>query len=292
MRRRSVLALMAGAAAATRLAAAEAPAAPRTFVWRHADRRFGGLSAIHLWPDGRRFLAVGDRGHFFAGRLRRYADDAIASARIDRIEPLRGPSGSPLGPAMSDAEGVAVAPDGRIFVAFEGRGGGRVWEYAAIDAPARPLPAPPEFGRFRPNRSLEALAIDAQGRLWTLPEDVGGDRFPLFRFDGRAWAHVAGLPRRGPFLAVGADFGPDGRLYLLERAFRLPLRFATRLSRFRPGAWDRPETLFESDFGEHDNVEGVSVTRDAGGRLRATLVSDDNFLFLQRTELLELTLPE
>jgi len=42
----------------------------------------------------------------------------------------------------------------------------------------------------------------------------------------------------------------------------------------------------------HDNLEGVSVWRDADGALRATLVSDDNFRFLQQTEIVEYLLPD
>ena len=51
-------------------------------------------------------------------------------------------------------------------------------------------------------------------------------------------------------------------------------------------------TLLESSTGVHDNLEGLSVWRDPTGTLRATMVSDDNFKALQRTELVEYTLPE
>ena len=52
------------------------------------------------------------------------------------------------------------------------------------------------------------------------------------------------------------------------------------------------EIVFETGTGTHDNLEGLSVWRDDQGRLRATMISDDNFLALQRTELVEYLLPD
>jgi len=88
---------------------------------------------------------------------------------------------------------------------------------------------------------------------------------------------------------VAADFGPDGRLYVLERQFRGLMGFASRVRRFRLGM-DRllaEETLLETAVGLHDNLEGLSVWRDAGGALRLTMIADDNFSFFQRTEIVE-----
>ena len=42
-------------------------------------------------------------------------------------------------------------------------------------------------------------------------------------------------------------------------------------------------TLLETRLGELDNMEGISVWRDADGRIRVTLISDDNFFPLQQT---------
>jgi hypothetical protein len=91
---------------------------------------------------------------------------------------------------------------------------------------------------------------------------------------------------------VDADFGPDGRFYLLERDLTL-LGFRSRLRR-----WDitaegpgNEVTLFQTAAGTHDNLEGLSIWRDSTGGLRATMISDDNFLPLQRTELVEYALP-
>jgi hypothetical protein len=51
--------------------------------------------------------------------------------------------------------------------------------------------------------------------------------------------------------------------------------------------------LLEADLGyEIDNMEGLSVHRNAGGETVLTLISDDNFLPFQRTLLLQFTLAE
>ena len=49
--------------------------------------------------------------------------------------------------------------------------------------------------------------------------------------------------------------------------------------------------LLESYPLRYDNLEGISVWRDDMG-IRITLISDDNFGFLQRTELVEFRLLE
>jgi hypothetical protein len=49
--------------------------------------------------------------------------------------------------------------------------------------------------------------------------------------------------------------------------------------------------LFINGVGVQDNLEGLSVWRDIAGQIRLTLISDDNFRLLQRTEIVEYVLP-
>jgi hypothetical protein len=59
----------------------------------------------------------------------------------------------------------------------------------------------------------------------------------------------------------------------------------------KPGALvDGPQLIFADTGYEIDNMEGLSVHRDAGGALVLTLISDNNFWGLQRTVLLQFTL--
>lgn len=152
------------------------------------------------------------------------------------------------------------------------------------------LPLHPELQAVQHNSGMEALAIDDQGRLYTLPERSGAyDRpFPVWMFTAPRWQMVARLTRDADYLPVGADFGPDGWLYILERGFN-GIGFRSRVRRIRPleGGIQAGEVLLTSAILAHDNLEGISVWRDGQGRVRLTMISDDNFRRLQRTEIVE-----
>ena len=93
-------------------------------------------------------------------------------------------------------------------------------------------------------------------------------------------------------MMVGADFDDKGQLYLLERAVS-PLGFRSRIRRFDLNAPALGETqLMTSSPGRFDNLEALSVWRDPEGNTRLTLISDDNFLPIQRTQIVEYLLTE
>mgnify|MGYP000430481439 CR=1 FL=1 len=144
------------------------------------------------------------------------------------------------------------------------------------------------------NAALEALAIDNRGRLYAVPEKplARGANLPLYRFAGGDWQILHHIAALDGFAPVGADFGPDGRFYLLERKFG-GIGFRSRVRRFDLDLFDPAgEVLFTSALGQHDNLEGLSVWRDDAGQIRLTMVSDDNFKFFQRTEIVEYGLME
>ena len=107
----------------------------------------------------------------------------------------------------------------------------------------------------------------------------------MYRFLSGAWDIPFSIPRRGTHLVVGADVGPDNRLYVLERNFT-GIGFQSRVRRFNMDG-SGEETLLDTANGTHDNLEGISVWRDATGALRITMISDDNFRFFQKTEIVE-----
>ncbi|NGM44267.1 esterase-like activity of phytase family protein [Rhodobacter sp. SGA-6-6] len=297
MPRRSRLGLIAAALVSIGLSAGAASGDPAEFLsafrWTGEDARLGGLSAIDLSPDGSRFVVLSDRGAMAEGRFLRDGEGAITGIEVPPLTLLEDGDGAPLRPGRSDSEGIARAPDGTIYISFEGAA--RVLAYDRIGGPARSLPRPEAFRRMQANSALEALAIDNRGRLFTLPERSGAeDRpFPVHVFDGRAWSQPFSIPRDGPFLPVGADFGPDGRLYLLERDFHGLGGFANRVRAFTLGP-DGPldvEVVLQTRLGSRDNLEGIAVWRDDRGRIRLTMVSDDNFRFFLRQQVVEYVLP-
>lgn len=260
-----------------------------------ADPAFGGWSGLEVTPDGATFITISDKGNLLTGRLLRGADGRINGVEPGQIRPLRHTDGNPLPRFYDDSEGLALADDGTVFVSFEAEH--RVVRYAnAAATQAETLPIPDAFARMKNNSSLEALAVGPDGAIYTLPERSGrADRpFPVYRFKNGEWAVFGRIARRGEFLPVGADIGPDGRFYLLERALTSLFGFSSRVRRFDITAdgFANEHLLFQTGPGVHDNLEGLSVWRDTEGAIRLTMISDDNFKFFQTTEFVEYLVPE
>jgi hypothetical protein len=282
---------LAAALLALGLAACAAGAAsPRmtldaAITWREDGEDFGGFSGLALAPDGRGFTVLSDRGTWATGDLVRDADGRLTGVALADHGRLRGVSGEPLTGEDTDAEALAIDADGAAWVSFEAFH--RVRRYPDLAGPAETVPSHPDFPRLQHNSGLEALAMDGEGTLYAIPERSGRlERpFPAYRFRDGRWDKTLRLRRDGPFLVADATFGPDGRLYLLERNFEWLGGFRTRVRRFElgPDGFGKEETLLETRFGELDNMEGIAVWEDAQGRTRVLLLSDDNFFPLQRT---------
>ncbi len=265
-----------------------------SFHWTYPKPYFGGWSGIDLSEDGSQFVAIGDSGQITQGAIKRDGD-AITSIDFPYVGRLKTYHGKETGPTyVFDAEGLAVAPDGQLFVAFERWV--RIRKYDAWDALPTRVERHPDFAQMRRNGSIEALAIDADGALYTLREGRprDGEGRKLYRLDGVAWDVIARLPATDWFAPVGADFGPDGLFYLLERQWFPFLGFKSRVRRFEVSdtGLEGEETLLETGFRTHDNLEGIAVWRDGQARLRLTMVSDDNFSRFQRTEIVEYAVPD
>ena len=287
MRPGPVLALVAAVAAAPSAPAAELLG---SHAWDPGFEGAGGFSALWLDADGEGFVALSDRGSWVRGRLGRGPDGAIAGAAVEERGPLLRGYGGPLRGGERDAESIAWA-GGAFWIGFEGdpaRGEARVARYDDLAARPKIVAPPPGLARLGRNLGLEALAAGSDGTLWAIPEaPPAGERdLPVWRFRDGAWTRAFALARSGGWRATGADIGPDGRLYVLERRFGL-LGFGTRVRSMALHGGDLRVEL-ETPLGLHDNLEGLAVTRDREGRLRATMISDDNLRpLLQTTEFVE-----
>lgn len=294
-------ALIAAAAGLAWLAAG--PAAARAdvvidplgiFVWHEGDADFGGFSGLELSDDGSRYWALSDRGTIRWGSVQRSRQGRITGLTTAGTARLQDSQGRKLQPGYKgDAEGLAIDAQGRMFVSFEGLD--RIARYDDPDRPAVPVPPAPFFRALQRNMGLEALAVTPSGDLLTIPEgwSQSDSGFPVWRLHDGAWSNPFNLPREDGWAPVGADVGPDGRLYVLERDFRGLLGFTSRVRRYAmtDDALGPPELLIESVPRQYDNLEGIAVWRDGQG-IRVTLISDDNFLFVQQTQLVEFRVRE
>lgn len=299
MRTRPLLALIAAAGGLISLGSFAGTTGPAEYVgsyrWTEDFSTFGGFSGLELSDDGLSLLTVSDEGLIASARILRDPDSGVIIGITDyESHILKISTGEEVQQIYNDAEGLAIARDGTIFVSFEGYH--RLAEYPTMTSNAIRIPRPREFNELQNNSALETLAIDDDGTLYTLPERSGSltRDFPVFRYRDGAWDQPFGIPRRPPFLPVGGDFGPDGRFYLLERNLNGIFGFQSRVRRF-DFAGDQvrgEETLLESQTGTHDNLEGISVWRDPQGHIRMTMISDDNFNSFERTELVEYRLKD
>jgi len=166
-----------------------------SYTWTDGDPAFGGFSAIHMAEDGQSILALTDQADITAARIIRDGD-TIAGVDRGPLLRLNSSRGEPLTGVNADAEGIAVGPDGIVYVSFEGNH--RVSAFATVTAPATLLPRPDDFRALQNNSGLEALAIDAAGDLYAIPERSGSlaRPFPVWRYHGGVWAQPCRAARR------------------------------------------------------------------------------------------------
>jgi hypothetical protein len=106
------------------------------------------------------------------------------------------------------------------------------------------------------------------------------------------------LKRIGGFDITDATPLSDGGVVLLERRFRFSEGIKMRVRRLhaseiRRGALMQGEVLLEAnDSLNIDNMEAVAAHQAASGETILTLMSDDNFSALQRTLIMQFSMPE
>jgi len=268
-------------------------------------REFGGLSAIRVAPDGAHFIALTDNAHWLRGRIL-YRGNVPVGITDAEIAPMLGPDGRTLAShRWSDTESIAE-DGGTLYVGVERRHQILRFDYGKDGLLARGqlIPMPAGLRKLPRNKGLECLVFVPNGL--PLAGTLIGISERGLDADSNIQAFLIGGQRPGEFTVKrSSDYDitdcaltPDGGLVILERHFSLRRGAAMRMRRIAlsavtPGTLVEGPILTEADFGyQIDNMEGLSINRDARGDLVFTLVSDDNFAPIQRTILLQFTLLE
>lgn len=274
-------------------------------VLSSSHKRFGGISSLRVRSNDSSFLAVTDRAYWLRGRIS-YRDNKPSGIADAQIAPMLYSDGRPI-TARGWYDSEALAEDGGFaYVALE-----RVHRILKFDTGKRGLlargvlvPTPPELSTMPSNKGLECLEVMPKGTalagaLVAVSERALDDK-------GHIRGFLIGGPKPGTFAVtrskdfdiVDCAMAPNGQFIILERFFSWQRGVAMRirqvpLSDIVPGAVLDGKVLIEADMGfEIDNMEGISVHRTAKGETVLTLVSDDNFSIIQRTLLLQFTLPD
>jgi hypothetical protein len=193
---------------------------------------------------------------------------------------------------LRDFEAIARADDGTLYISVEQSD--LLYSFAPGQSTPNASALPVKHGGSRPNNGYEALAIAPDGALFILPESSENlvRPFGLYRLQaGGAWNRIFEMPRAGGYRPVGADFGDDGHLYVLLRAFS-GFSFSSKIERIRfdQGVPTHHELLFASEYGQFDNLEGLATWTDASGNLRLLAISDNNFKRFQSNQIVEFIL--
>ena len=255
-----------------------------------SDRRFGGISAMQI--EGDRVTAISDAGTLFSFRLPRAAGQGPL-----RVEPLPRAPGTDK--RSYDTEALQLGGD-RVWIAFE-RGNAIAryrrghWQPEAVGRP-RPM------RRWLRNSGPEALVRLSDGRFLVFSEGgrLGPRLSPVVLFDGDpadpgTRAHALRYRRPDGYRVTDAALLPDGRLLVLNRSFTLLSGFTAKLVLVEMDRLDEGAVLEGREIADFrppltvDNLEALAVSTE-DGRTRVSLASDDNFMGMQRTLLLEFAL--
>jgi hypothetical protein len=266
---------------------------------------FGGWSDLAVSADGGEILAISDEAHWLRAALTYDDNGDLAGVGQAQIAPMLNMQGLPMKGKEGDAEGMTLerAGDvhGTVAVSFERDV--RIWRYdLSHGLAAKPVNVP--IGNWvkplHDNEQLEAITLLKPDTLLAFAEtkvNAGDDLLAAMESYPNSAAPPAtrmlAVVPHDPFAITGAANAPDGGIFLLERRFSFLGGIGMELRHIGPpdiheGARMNGEVLATLNFQDAniDNMEGIAVRRGPKGETFLYILSDDNYLPLQRTLLL------
>jgi hypothetical protein len=263
------------------------------------DKAFGGLSGLLFEPACGRLLVVNDVGSWIILEPEE-EEDRLVGVRSAIVAPILDSSGKPPDRKyFADAEAVMRDPStGDTMVWFELDH--RAQRYRGVSAckpeslavAAHAVERPDAIRRWTSNQGVEAAASDGRAILLLAEgEPAGAGHMAAVRIDGGK-ATALRYPAPEGLLATSlVELEPGSHLLLQRRMSRVG-GFRATLSLLRFAADGTPERAEIARLAPPltvDNMEGLAVRREAG-RTFVYMVSDDNFLPVQRTLLMKFEL--
>ena len=127
---------------------------------------FGGISALHIEPDGNHFIAATDRGSWLRGRIV-YRDGSRPALPMLKLRRSSAPTASRSQRAAGTMSSRSLNVTASLYIGIE-----RVEQIVRFDyrrdgllARGQPIDVPADFKTFTYNKSLECLAAPRQGAL-------------------------------------------------------------------------------------------------------------------------------
>ncbi len=258
-------------------------------ILHEVDPKFGGLSGISVSPSGEEFVVISDKANYFTGKIVRNKESKLVSINVLNRGKLLSSTGTELSGQNIDSESIIKAPSNGYYISFESNN--RVMFHNKLSASGIFLPKHPDFKRFKYNEGIEALALNHSGRLYAIPESPprGDQSHPIYKLRGDKWIVIGHINIDEEFKVTDAEFIDDQNLILLERKFTFLNGFVIRIRRifFENDEIKSIQVLLESEPWEFYNLEGLSQWKDEDGNTYLTLISDNQFSPLLKTEIRE-----
>lgn len=268
-------------------------------------KTFGGFSGLRLLNSGTNLISLSDTASWFTAKLNRDENNKLTGIANATLSCLCRNNGKPYGSKRwGDSEGLEIIGD-KAYVSFERLNRINVYHLDGNQMPSNARQATPSFKplNISDNKGLEALAIAPKaspiaGKIITIAEESlnkAGDHRAFIA--NKTTIEEFSIAATNGYQITDADFLENGDLIILERKLASIIDLGVRIRRFKANAIAPSkrvvgEILMESGItSQIDNMEGLATWKNTKGETILTLISDDNFVSLQRTILIEFKLP-
>ncbi|MCJ8324012.1 MAG: esterase-like activity of phytase family protein [Rhizobiales bacterium] len=271
------------------------------------SKNFGGFSGIILSETGDEFLAVSDRGYWLKANIS-YKNGKLNSLSNAQMAPLLNAKGKKFAHWQADSEGLTKRNNSLNDVVVSVELEQALYRYKFTDAglktSARDWGRLIDAKKINPNKGLEGVTSLPAGhkyRGWLL---ATAEKKLTKAGDHTAWL-IKGkenlplyISRSGGFDITDVSYLPNGDIVILERAFGIFSGPQMRIRQIcgadiKPNALVSGKTLIDANWTYAvDNMEGLGVHRASNGETILTIISDDNFYFLQRNLMLQFALAD